>query len=325
MHSYSVAPQMESLISQELLSFIWNGERLSNDLTSTFQRLPPVLDQLQWSFEAERDVSVRLQYRRLRQSVVHGVGKTIDFTDLLKGVQQLRQDQERWGRIDNELKEASRVTEGSLDKRSSCPHLYDLEEELKLRTEGVIEAREKVCSACRDIDRDAGQLLAFSGTTVLGVVNVRVNTGLLLVGLKLAKISTLNLATFGTYFFIMGLYGFFPEIKRALFGMRIPFGFGLLGCLYLGWWALTRTHEAFKGRKKRENETVSNLQRITSDLQSCTVRNLGMVVEKQGLVSEVREHARQFFSGKDEDYFREMEYKRNELQSIMMREDQSEQ
>ena len=147
----STVPQVDSLFSENLFTYMRRYLDGCRGLVSAFQRLSPSLQQLKSFLNLDGDVRIGRQYRTLCRSVRHGAEQTLVVTDLLDGVQSMKQNRQRWERIDRELGAA---IEGTSTVGQQYAFLRDFESELSVRMEGLLRAQDKLRMACQQIKQE---------------------------------------------------------------------------------------------------------------------------------------------------------------------------
>ena len=76
---------MESVFSDEFFSFIKTSEDMAHALAGEFSHLPSTLRDLERSVDLNSDITIRQRYGSLRQRLLHGVCKTLDFFGSAQG------------------------------------------------------------------------------------------------------------------------------------------------------------------------------------------------------------------------------------------------
>ena len=147
----STVPQVDSLFSENLFTYMRRYLDGCRGLVSAFQRLSPALQQIKSALNLDGDVRIGRQYRTLCRSVRHGAEQTLVVTDLLDGVQSMKQNRQRWERIDRELGAA---IEGTSTVGQQYTYLRDFESELSVRMEGLLRAQDKLRMACQQIKEE---------------------------------------------------------------------------------------------------------------------------------------------------------------------------
>ena len=144
-------PQVDSLFSENLFTYFRRYLEGCRGLVSAFQRLSPALQQIKSFLNLDGDVRIGHQYRTLRRSVRHGAEQTLVVTDLLDGVQSMKQNRQRWERIDRELGAA---IEGTSTVGQQYTYLRDFESELSVRMEGLLRDQDKLRIACQQMKQE---------------------------------------------------------------------------------------------------------------------------------------------------------------------------
>ena len=265
--------------------------------TSPWRSAWLALQQLEKSVDLKSKVTVREQYKAFRRSLADGIGKLLDFIDLLIAVQSLRLKVETWKKIDKELKACSlhQETDNNMDKRSCCQSLFDFEEELRIRIEGMKATHNKTRAACQQIENNLQALLAMRSYSSVCFSRL---TGYDITHFPLTRVHSLFII--GTAVLLLGLTGLSSTLSKILFVARIPLGVIFLLCLAKGYRSLPRRH--------------LNLERIVPEICSHTRISIGEVVQKRLIASDIRMHAENLFSWHQES---DLETKRAELQEIM--------
>ena len=312
---------MESIFSDDLFAFIRASEAMAYAVARGFGSLPSILRELERSVDVNRNVVIRQQYRSLRQSLAYGVSKTLDFVDLLKDVLWLRQNQERWGIINKELENASSSTNyvGALsDKQSLCPHLFDLDNELVIRLDGLRKAHETLYSAYQQFEEDRRALLAMIGHSYTLTANGVVPTDLIMSSFWFAKNATLGVLAVGTMVLVLGLTGISPFCSRLISGIRIPLTIFFLACLAFGYRSLSRKRSSLEQEQVKRDEAVSTLNSAISEI----IGHAGVKVRaafkmRSRELQVIRLSAEQFFSQSQLSSLKQIEANRAELQGVM--------
>ena len=313
---------MESIFSDDLFAFIRTSEAMAYAVARGFGSLPSILREMERSVDVNSNVVIRQQYRSLRQSLAYGVSKTLDFVDLLKDILWLRQNQERWGIINKELENASSSTNyvGALsDKQSLCPHLFDLDNELVIRLEGLRKAHETLYSAYQQFEEDRRALLAMIGhsyTDMALTANGIVPTDLTMSSFWFAKNATLGVFAVGTMVLVLGLTGISPFCSRLISGIRIPLTIFFLACLAFGYRSLSRKRSSLEREQVRRDEAVSALNSVISEIVGhAGVKARAAFQMRSRELQVIRLSAEQFFS--QSQLSKQIEANRVELQGVM--------
>ena len=290
-------------------------------LMGGFQRLQPALQELERSIDFSSDVVVREQYRTLRRSLSCGINKAIDVFDLLKGILRLKRDRKRWERIHIELTTTTDSADDprtSVDNEATFRHLRDFEAELKMRVDELNEAQRKVSMACQQIKSDQREFLATCGYSYrLANNEISVaSTDLTLSSLWIAERATLNILTFGSWIFVLGLMTSVNlPMNNILLGFRFQLGVVFLVLLAVCHQLLSRKYRSLERERSRRMKAVRTMNMIISEI--CDHSEVNSMDRKRVPMSEIRITTDSFFSlTHHEDLFNYSDAIRAELQEI---------
>ena len=303
---------METLISEDLLSFVSESHEMLNDIANELRHLPSALQVLESSLETESELSFGQQYRSLRQSLLNCVAKTIESLDLLKGVVSLKNNKDRWERIDKELRatEESSAEAETTDKATLYPFLSDFEEELRIRVEGLKSAQEELRMACQDIEHEHQMMLAVCGDrSALTLLTVA--------GLKLAKGTTLGAFAVSSLVLVLGVTGLSPLCSRLMLDTEIPLRFAFFLFLAIFYRSLSRLCTAIEenGGSAR-NEYAASMTSVVANISKHAKTNVVEMAMTMESVGQVRQSVSKFFSSTNQEEDEGFEEERAKLMEL---------
>ena len=295
--------RVDSLLSEDLFTCIRGYIDKKNRLQSAFHRLSEFLRDLQPVLNLDGDIGIRRRYRSFCRSVKDGEDKTAVVTDRLDGVQSLKQNRQRWARIDRELGAA---IEGTNQQPSSYQFLTSFESELKIRMDELKTAEDELSSICRKIREEKTSLFEISRYVTFKSMFAR-----FFWQFRYAPLVTIVLliviGSTGTSPFLQQLlYGPYPNPINFIFykeeeaaepetteGINFPFGLILLGLL--GGYYAYRLNK-YQNEKIREQQhifaTVNNLVSEVCNLGESPVRRAG---HRSVTIAQVKSNVERFF------------------------------
>ena len=297
-----VSLRVESLLGKDPSLWIKKNLGIVDGLLSSFQRIQPALQQLKATLNFDDDVRVKHQFLTLSRSVRGSAEQTIVFIDRLHGILSLRRDEPRRARIFRELESAVQ-SDYSLESMSTLsassgyqqmfPQLFDFDDELRVRLEGVKEAQDSLNTICRQIQQN---VIAVTETSHYHQRDMTIW------GVWISRNAAFGALTFGALIFALGLSGISPSYSKWLFGLlNVPFGIAFLACLGICCKCLSAKYSQLNNGMVRVNEADSTLRNISSEMICCTGEKTGALVRKSVLISEVRVEVEKFFNYDEED------------------------
>ena len=270
-------PQVESLLSDNLSTYLREYLDRSRGLVSAFQRLSPALQQLKSFLNLDGDVRIGRQYRTLCRSVRHGAEQTLVVTDLLDGVQSMKQNRQRWERIDRELGAA---IEGTSTVGQQYTYLRDFESELSVRMEGLLRAQDKLRIACQQIKQENN---ALNGQSTVGSTTSFWHIRYTHFGVVALCILVL-VSPFCSQF-LYGRFGFPPYLTYSLIFLG--------GCcsMYLMW--------KYQKRKAKENEIFTEVNKLVLEIYDLGETSIRTAVRRSTFLPQVKSAVERFFNQPD--------------------------
>ena len=286
--------RVDSLLGRDPSSWIRKNLGIVDSLLSTFQRIQPALQQLKAALNFDKDIRVKHQFRTLSGSVRNCAEQTVVFIDRLHGILSIRGDEARRGRIFMELESAIQsdcslesMSSASSEYQNTFPQLFDFEDELRVRLEGMKEAQDSLNSICRQIQQN---------------VHYHHQRDMTIWSVWMSRNAAFGVLTFGALMFALGLSGISPSYSQWLFGLlNVPFGIAYLACLGICCKCLSAKYSQLSNSVLRVNEAGGTLRSIASEMICCTGEKTGALVRKSVLVSEVRVGVEKFFNFNEED------------------------
>ena len=297
--------RVESLLCKDPSTWIQKNVGIVDGLLSAFQQIVPALQQLRTPLNFDKDVVVKQQYMKLCRRLRNCAEQTLAFIDRLSGVLSLRRDEPRRARIFTEFQaiaisdssvyslESSSTAIPDSGYRKMCPQLYDLEDELRVRLEGLKKAQDALNELCGQIDQD-----------ILDVVQAghSSRSEVMVWSVWLTRNAAFGALTFGALVFALGISGVSPFYNKWLFGvLNIPFGIAYLACLGVCCKCLSAKYAQLNNGTVSVNEAIITLRSISSEMACSTGGNTGALARKAVLIPEIRVAMESFFSDKKEE------------------------
>ena len=302
--------RMNSLFSEDLFTCIQGYIDKKNRLQSAFHRLSAVLRDLQPVLNLDGDIGIRRRYRSFCRSVKDGKDQTAVVADLMDGVQSLKQNRERWARIDRELGAA---IEGTNQQPTSYQFLTSIESELMIHMDELKTAENELSSICRKIRNEKSSLFEISrhGTRFMSTSFFwRFRYAPLVAIVIIVVIGSSGISPFLQQL----LYGPYPNPINFIFyneeegvesqtteGINFPFGviiLSLLGAYYkyrLDKYESERIRDHQEMHQEMDQEMFATMDNLVSEVCNVGENPMRRPVHKSTTIAQVKFNVGRFF------------------------------